>query len=184
MSDMESLNSAEYSYEKKVEGRLAALRLGLIIGYVAFVTLYFVFCFTTRIIPLFAVCPIFLWILVFFTWPLVKFDIRYTFEHGDLNFYKEFRGLKGRTRKLLLAVKVQGAARIAPYTGEKLEGRIYDLSSSTSASSLVFLEGKSDEGEVFTVIFDSIERVNKLLCAFAKESSSELRSYVYNSKQQ
>ena len=182
MSEMESLNSAEYSYERRIEGKLATLRTFLIIGYIVFVTLYFIFCFTTRIIPLFAVCPIFLWILVFFTWPLVKFDYRYTIEHGELSFYKEYRGLKGRKRQLLLFTKVQQASRIAPYTGEKLEGRIYDFSSSSSASSLVFLEGKDENGEVFSVIFDSIERVNKLLCAFAKENSSELRSYVYNSK--
>lgn len=182
MSDMESLNCAEYSYEKKIEGRLAAIRLGLIIGYAAFVTLFFAFCFTTRIIPLFAVCPILLWILVFFTWPLVKFDIRYTFQHGELTFYKEYSGLKGRTRKLLLNIMVQSASHVAPYTGERLEGRIYDFSSSTSASSLVFLEGRDGDGEVFTVVFDSIERVNKLLCAFAKDASGELRSYVYTEK--
>ena len=179
---MESLNSAEYSYEKRIEGRLATLRVGLIVAYFAFVTAYFIFCFTTRIIPLFAVCPIFLWILVFFTWPLVKFDYRYIFEHGELSFYKEYRGIKGRTRKLILFTKVPQATRIAPYTGEKLEGRIYDLSSSTSASSLVFLEGKNENGEVFTVVFDSIERVNKLLCSFAKEQAAELRIYLYNNK--
>ena len=170
------------SYEKRIEGKLAAQRLGLIFGYIAFVTLYFVFCYITRIIPLFAVCPLFLWILWFFTWPLVKFDIRYTFEHGDLIFYKEYRGLKGRVRKQLFFVRVQDALRIAPYTGERLEGQIYDFSSSTSASSLVFIEGKNSLGETFTVIFDSIDRVNKLLCAFAKEASGELRSYAYSGK--
>ena len=182
MEEMESLNSAQYAYEKKTEGRLALLKVALIALYIVFVVGFFLFCFTTRIIPLFAVCPMFLWILVFFTWPLVKFDIVYTFAHGTLTFYKEYRWLKGKKRKELLVVRVQDAYRIAPYTGEKLEGKVHDYTSSTSASSLVFVSGKDKNGQQISVIFDSIERVNKLLCSFAKEASKELRAYVYAGK--
>ncbi len=182
MEEFDSLNSAQYAYEKKVEGTLAVLKVLLILGYILFVSAYFLFCFITRIIPLFAVCPIFLWILVFFTWPLVKYDIRYTFEHGILTVYKDYRWLKGKKSKKLLCVNVQNATRIAPYTGEKLEGRVYDFTSSKNASSLVFLETKNDSREVITLIFDSIERINKLLCSFAKEASGELRAYVYKAK--
>ena len=182
MEDMESLNSAQYAYEKKQEGKLAAMKALLIFIYIAFVLGFFLFCFITRIIPLFAVCPIFLWMLVFFTWPLVKFDITYTFAHGTLTFYKEYRWLKGKKRKELISVRTQDALRVAPYTGEQLEGKIYDLSSSASASSLVFIIAKDKDGHIVSVIFDSIERINKLLCSFAKEASKELRAYVYAEK--
>ena len=178
MDEMDSLNGAQYGYEKKAEGQLAVLKVFLILGYIAFVIGFFIFCATTRIVPLFAVCPMFLWILVFFTWPLVKFDIVYTFEHGNLTFYKEYRWLKGKKRKEMLALRVQDAFRIAPYTGEQLEGKVYNFISSTSASSLVFIIGKDKDGHTFSVIFDSMERVNKLLCSFAKEASKELRTYV------
>ena len=94
MEDMESINAAQYAYEKKQEGKLAAMKALLIFIYIAFAVGFFVFCCTTGFVPLFAVCPIFLWILVFFTWPLVKFDIVYTFAHGTLTFYKEYRWLK------------------------------------------------------------------------------------------
>ena len=182
MEEMESLNCAQYAYEKKQEGSLAVMKTVLIFIYIAFTLGFFLFCFITRIIPLFAVCPIFLWMLVFFTWPMVKFDIVYTFEHGNLTFYKEYRWLKGKKRKELLKMRIQEAERIAPYTGEKLEGKICDYASSSSASSLVFVTGKNTDGQMVSVIFDSIERVNKLLCSFAKDASKELRSYVYGSK--
>ncbi len=182
MDELESLNCAQYAYEKKTEGKLAVLKSLLIIGYIVFVLGFFLFCFITRIVPLFAVCPMFLWILIFFTWPLVKFDIVYTFEHGTLTFYKEYRWLKGKKRAELLRLRMQEAQRVSPYTGERLEGKIYDFSSSRNASSLVFIIGKDKDGHVVSVIFDSIERVNKLLCSFAKEASSELRAYVYSAK--
>ena len=182
MEEMDSLNCAQHAYEKKTEGKLALLKVALITLYFVFVLGFFLFCFITRIVPLFAVCPIFLWILVFFTWPMVKFDIVYTFEHGTLTFYKEYRWLKGKKRKELLRMRMQDAYRVAPYTGEKLEGKTYDFSSSTSASGLVFVIGKNKDGHEVSVIFDSIERVNKLLCSFVKEGSAELRAYVYSGK--
>ena len=182
MDELDSLNCAQHGYEKKAEGKLAVLKTFLIIGYFAFVIGFFLFIAITRIVPLFAVCPMFLWILVFFTWPMVKFDIIYTFEHGNLTFYKEFRSLKGKKRRELLAIRVQDAFRIAPYTGETLEGKVYDYTSSTSASGLVFIIAKDKDGHTVSVIFDSLERVNKLLCSFAKEASKELRSYVYADK--
>jgi len=74
MNEFDSPNYTEFSYEAKAEGKIKIMRILAIIGYVAFVAAYFLVCYITRVIPAFAIAPIFTWILIFFTWSLVKFD--------------------------------------------------------------------------------------------------------------
>ena len=143
--------------------------------YVAFVGGFFGFCVGTRIVPLFAVCPIFTWILVFFTWPLVKFDVCYQFEHGTLRFFKVYRSLKGRTKKPLAEVKISSATRIAPYEGEELSARMSDYSSSASSTVRVVVEYRNEKDEAMAVVFDATERIAKLLCSFNRQASEELK---------
>ena len=175
MNDIDSLNTAEYAYEKRAEGTLKIRKILLVCLYVAFFVGFFAFCVGTRIVPLFAVAPIFLWILVFFTWPLVKFDITYTFEHGELQFSKLYNALKGRRKKPLLTVKVSSATRIAPYRGETIDAAVRDLSSSASSDTRVVLEYRDAEDAAHAVIFDTTERIAKLLCSFNRAASDELR---------
>ena len=175
MKDLDSLNTAEYAYEKRAEGSLRIKKILLIVLYVAFVGGFFGFCVGTRIVPLFAVAPIFLWILIFFTWPLVKFDITYTFAHGELEFAKTYTALKGRKVKNLLSIKVSSATRIAPYHGEAVEGNVRDLSSSLSSDNRVILEYRDGDGATHAVIFDVTERIAKLLCSFNRAASDALQ---------
>lgn len=178
MPDTDSLNAAEYAYEKRTEGHLKTLKILLLLLYVAFVGGFFGFCVGTRIVPLFAVCPIFTWILVFFTWPLVKFDIYYTFEHGTLYFYKVYRSLKGRTKKPLLEVKTSLATSIAPYDGEELNARVIDYSSSLASTARVVLEYRDEKDAPIAVIFDATERIAKLLCSFNRQAGEQLKKNI------
>ena len=178
MQDTDSLNAAEYAYEKRSEGRLKALKILLIFLYVAFVGGFFGFCVGTRIVPLFALCPIFTWILVFFTWPLVKFDIYYSFERGTLCFFKVYRSLKGRTKKPLAEVKTSSATRIAPYDGEPLSARVIDYSSSSASTARVVLEYRDEKDQAVAVVFDATERIAKLLCSFNRQASEELKKNI------
>lgn len=175
MNDIDSFNTAEYAYEKRAEGTLKLKKILLLCLYVAFFGGFFGFCVGTRIVPLFAVAPIFLWILVFFTWPMVKFDIAYTFAHGELHFYKLYNALKGRRKKHLLTVKASLATRIAPYHGETLDAPLCDLSSSTSSDCRVVLEYRDERGVARVLLFDVTERIAKLLCSFNRAASDELR---------
>ena len=74
MNEFDSPNYAEFSYDVKSEGRIKTLRTLAVIGYIAFVAAFFLVCYISRVIPVFALAPILTWILVFFTWGLVKFD--------------------------------------------------------------------------------------------------------------
>ncbi len=180
MNDIDTLNTAEYAYEKRAEGTLRLKKILLICLYVAFFGGFFAFCVGTRIVPLFAVAPIFLWMLVFFTWPLVKFDIFYTFEHGELKFCKVYTSLRGRKKKMLVCVKVSSATRIAPYHDESLNASVCNLASSISSDHRVVLEYRDDKDISHAIIFDTTERIAKLLCSFNRAASDELRRNLAN----
>ena len=83
MNEFDSPNYAEFSYDVKSEGKVRTMRIMAILGYAAFLLLYFLICYATRMIPVFAIAPIFTWILVFFTWSYVKYD--YYFEFKTFN---------------------------------------------------------------------------------------------------
>ena len=93
MSEYDSPYASEYTYAKRAEGLNLIARVALVFLYAAFVGGFFGLCYYTRIIPLFAVCPIFLWMLVFFTWRSVSYDYYFEFRSGILTVgkLKEFR---------------------------------------------------------------------------------------------
>ena len=180
MNDIDSLNTAQYAYEKRAEGVLRLKKILLICLYVAFFGGFFAFCVGTRLVPLFAVAPILLWILIFFTWPLVKFDISYTFERGELRFCKVYNSLRGRKEKPIVSIKVSSATRIAPYRDESLDASVIDLSSSLSSDHRVVLEYRDAKNISRAIIFDVTERVEKLLCSFNRAASDELRKNQFH----
>lgn len=168
MGNEELFNSAEHAYEKRAEGKLKVARGLLVAGYAVFVAAYFLVCYITRVIPLFAVCPIALWILVFFTWPLVKYDICCAFSHGELTFHKLSRGLRGKRRRELLRVRMADVIKISDYKSEEVDKSYIKLYSSSVAEKLVSVTYKEGDGTK-TVVFDSTEAISKLLRSFVKK---------------
>ena len=62
---MEGFNNYEYSASQKSEGKWLLSKILLILGYIAFATVYFVVIYITKFFPLGALIPLFLWIRVF-----------------------------------------------------------------------------------------------------------------------
>ncbi len=61
-------NHAEYVVGQRAEGGNLRLRLLLILGYILFAAAYFIAALVTGLVPLVAVLPVFLWIVVHYTW--------------------------------------------------------------------------------------------------------------------
>ena len=80
------INYAEYGVEKKGEGKNRIARILLVCLYIVFSSLYAGFFISVRIPHLIAILPILLWILIFFTWRLVKYDCEYRIEKGEMIF--------------------------------------------------------------------------------------------------
>lgn len=168
-----SPNFTEYVYDKKAEGNILFGRVLLVIFYALFVVGFFLFCYISRIIPLFALCPFVTWVLVFFTWRFVSFDVYYTFEHGRLEVGKMRDVKNARIKNPALTVECKNVVYVARYSDAlssgKLDGvRLYDFSQKlASYNSIVVLY--TDEGKKVAVVVEATDRLVKLLKSFVKD---------------
>ena len=80
---MDSPGYSEYVVAKKAEGKNLLLRILLITLYMLFALSYFLF-FTVvlPIVMLIALLPLFVWMLVFFTWRYASVEIEYQMNSG------------------------------------------------------------------------------------------------------
>ena len=83
-------NFYEYSASQKAEGKWIAYKILLISLYVAYVIAFGVIIYVTAFIPVGALIPVTLWILVFFTYKYTSPDYKYVIEHGQMAFYKTY----------------------------------------------------------------------------------------------
>ncbi|MBR2343280.1 MAG: hypothetical protein IKA64_03405 [Clostridia bacterium] len=172
MNEFDSPSYTEYAYEKKPEGALRTFRFLLVLLYIAFVGLLFLFCYLSKLIPLFALAPVFTWMLVFFTWRYVSYDIYYTFNHGEMEFgtYKTTKG--GARRRPRFTVDVRLAEAVVPYSNAtdtvalRTCDKVYEYCSSISDENLILMIFNKD-GKRTAVIFNGTKRVASLLSTFA-----------------
>ena len=108
---MDNFNTYEYGAEQKNEGKWRIYRLLLISAYILFAVAYFLAIYISRIFPLGALIPVFLWILVHFTWRYVKPDYKYTVEAGYFTFTKIYAS---RIKKEVARFLISSAIEIAP----------------------------------------------------------------------
>ncbi|MBO5945917.1 MAG: hypothetical protein J6Q69_04855 [Clostridia bacterium] len=172
MNEFDSPNYTEYVYDKKAEGKARFLKYLLIFGYVVFVLAFFLACYITRIIPLFAICPLVTWILIFFTWRLVSYDVYYTFAHGKMEFGKVRRRKSGNIRTPKFTLEVQRATlitsnKLAPATDEyKSAKRIYDYSSYRASEKLITIVTDVN-GTRSAVVLENTPKLARLLMKYS-----------------
>ena len=170
MNEFDNPNFAEYVYRKKAEGRLKLKKSLMLVGYFAFILVYFLVCYISRVIPLFAVAPLFLWILIYFTWHRVNPECYAELVAGKLTVGYTKRAKNGRKREAVSVVTLKEARYIMPATeydpGKK---RVIDLSSSTASPRRVAIEPM--EGDT-VIYFDSTYKMNALLAHYPAASRS------------
>ena len=175
MSEYDSPNFAEFSYTRKSEGKYKVKRCVLIACYALFVGMFFGVVLMTKLIPVFALCPIFLWMLIFFTWRYVSYDYYFEFKEGHLQFGKIMGTKRGRKKYPLVRVHIKEAELIAPYVEceERLSEakKIYDYSQSGSSDKrilILFREGS----DLSAVIFEGTAKIAKLCASFCENSQN------------
>ena len=172
MNEFDSPNYTEYVYDKKAEGSVRLLKYLLIFGYVVFVLAFFLACYITRIIPLFAICPLVTWIIIFFTWRLVSYDVYYTFEHGHMVFGKVKRRKAGNIRYPKITLEVKSAtlitsAKLAPECEEyKSASRVYDYSSHHASEKLITIVSDVN-GKRSAIVLENTPKLSKLLTKYS-----------------
>ena len=177
MDESYSPNYVEYTYEKKPEGKMILFKYLLVLCYILFVLAFFLVCYITRFIPLFAICPLVTWILVYFTWHFVSYDVYYTFEHGEMEFGK----IKKRKRELRripkLKIKTQSSLLITTYSDAivseefKRVERVHDFSITTSSTSTIVIIYEKD-GVNEAVILETTPKLSRLLTRYSKNAKA------------
>lgn len=106
---MES-NIIEYACAQKLCGKWIAYKCLLLLFYLSFTAAYLYFIIQIAFVPLGALIPIFLWIMIYFTWRYTSPDYKYTIDAGNLTFYVSYG--KKTCEKFKLHIK--DAVAIAP----------------------------------------------------------------------
>lgn len=113
---MNEFNTYEYVVAQKNEGKWKMRRILLIVIYILFVlALLGIGIFSRLLVPLLALTPIAVWILVFCTWRYVSLEYEYNITSGIFTLSNIYGG---RSRKKLLEVPVKEFATVAPYNHE------------------------------------------------------------------
>ena len=130
---------------------------------------FFLACYVSKLIPVFAVAPIFTWILVFFTWRLVSYDMYFEFSTGVLTLGRVRVRKSGAKRTPFVSIPVKNAKEIAPFDASvSLDAteKLYDFSASPTSNKRIFIRFEKD-GAPAVAIFEGTARIAKLLSAYS-----------------
>lgn len=106
----------EFAVKQKIEGKWLVGRIALISFYVLYVLALLLVALLTRIIvPLLALIPITLWIIIFITWRYVAVEYEYSITSGTLTLSKIYNN---RSRRKIMELNLRDAVRIAPLEDE------------------------------------------------------------------
>lgn len=161
---MDSPGYSEYVVAKKAEGKNLLLRILLITLYVLFALSYFIF-FTVvlPIVMLIALLPLFVWMLIFFTWRYASVEIEYQIVSGVVTFYHIY-GRRSRRKKF--AYKIKDMLTVAPmdrthesdYTKSTLT---HDFRGSAKSPDSYYFTYKDNAGKTCVVYFEATARTLK-----------------------
>ena len=111
----------EYVIPQKIEGKWIWAKAGLLTLYISLAIAALLIGIQTRLmVPLIALLPVALWILVFCTWRYTNVEYEYSITSGELTFCKIYGN---RSRHRILTLDLRKAARIAPEDGAEHSAR-------------------------------------------------------------
>ena len=114
---MSDFNSYEFVVEQAREGKWRLARLGMISLYILYAVglAGLIIALAPALVPLYALVPITLWIIIYFTWRYTSVEYEYSILSGELTFSK-IHG--GRSRRTQMTVRLRDASLIAPLDGD------------------------------------------------------------------
>ena len=163
---MDDFNTYEYAAEQKPEGKWKLIKILVLSAYVLFVAVCFLLLYIIRLIPLFAIVPMILYIIALFTWRYTKPDYRYFIEKGTFSFYVYF-GKK--TKKKKTEFLISSAEAIAPVDSLKekicefVPQKSYSAVPSVKSTDVYAALYTDNRGRKCVLYFIATERALKLL---------------------
>ena len=176
MNEYDSPNYASFTYEKKNEGSVRLGRTLMICAYVLYLVAFFLVCYLTRIIPVFALAPLTLWIIIFFTWKLVSYDCYFEFKSGmlELGTVKvNKKGIRRQTPLVTIRVKEAVSASVYNPSSDDLKSfdKVYNLSASEKSDKRIIIVF-SESGKRCAAIFEGTAKVANLIASFSENGKS------------
>ena len=184
MNDNAGFGSAgipyEYTVSEKKNATLTFKRLSLIALYVLWVAgLLLLGAQIKLILPLLALIPVTLWMLVFFTWRFTQVEYEYSLFAGEMTVC---RVLGGRSRKKLAQVKIREIGDVYPcYDGSNAERvdaygseQVIFAASSSDSPTLCAVMWKDEDDKKKLLFFDCNEKAAKIL-RYYNASATHLR---------
>ena len=181
MNEYDSPNYASFYYEKKNVGKTRLLRSLMICAYALYVVVFFLVCYLTRFIPVFALAPFTLWIIVFFTWKYVTYDCYFEFKAGMLELGHVKSTKSGRKKTPKLTIHIKEASFAAPLSENEayIEGtKHYDFSESEKSDKRILILFEKD-GIASSVVFEGTQRVANLIASFCPKAKN-LKGQIFH----
>ena len=163
---MADLQHYEFVVSQKLEGKWRMRRIIAVIGYVLFALVFFALGTTTKLLfPLLALTPLFLWMLIFFTWRYTRPDYELTTVSNTNRFTIVYGN---RTRRPQMEVEFRKMQKIAPYDeAGKAEverfapEKTYAAVSSMAANDLYYAIWEEDKTHC-VLFFEATEQLLKI----------------------
>ena len=169
--------SYEYSVEQKSEGKWLLAKALMVFFYIAFAAAYFAVIYVTRIIPLGALIPIALWILIFFTWRFVKPEYKYNINGNDFSFSVIYGA---RTVKNVAKFKINSAIALSSLENaeqlirEMNVEKVYNALPSKNADNAHLIIFKDEKGKICALKFKSTDEALHLIRLYNSELKGSL----------
>ena len=165
---MES-NILEYSCAQKPHGKWIVFKCLLLLFYLSFTVAYFFFIVEIGFVPLGALIPLFLWIMIYFTWRYTSPDYKYTIDAGVLTFYVSY----GKKTHEKFKLHIKDAIVIAPF------GEISLYKSGVKIKKTYNALPSNNESDAYAIIF---KKETKVYIFFFKATRDAIKALHYYNK--
>ena len=159
------LANYEYTVAQSSEGKWSLFKWLMLSGYALFAAAYFLIAYKSGFIPVVAILPLFMWILIYFTYKYVKPEYKYEISEAHLRFYRIF----GKTAKEIIKIKICEADYIIPLESaiEKIKAyapkNTYSAIPSTKSTDLYVILYKNEYKEPSAFLFKATSEALKCL---------------------
>ena len=168
-------NSFEYSCEKAAKGTWLLRKILFVFLYGVYTASYFLLIYVTRIIPLGALIPVTLWILIYFTWRYTSPEYRYVIERDRFTLFVKYGTSKPR---LLTEFNISQAISITPVStknGSKAvfsTTKVYNALPHKDVDNAYCMIFNSPAGKLCAVYFVAIPEALRLIRLYNKNAIS------------
>ncbi len=176
MGDNSTVSFVNYGVKEKPNRRNGLIKILLILGYIVFALLYcctFLGVFFHLNLPMvIAFLPVFLWIMIFFTWRYTQVEYEYIISDGEMRMMKIYGG---KSMRLLFRTRISSMNLIAPYNGEHraaadkipAENRICCVSSMSSPD--IYFGIFREDSKERAVFFEATEKTLRVIKYYNSE---------------